>query len=529
VGTNGRVRRWRLRLGAVGLVLAAGAAGAAPAASARPSAVPRATPPTVKYFFIHTGSANPRTITPGPDGNLWFTEADGNHIGRVSPAGVITEFPIGKSKNPYGIVAGADGNLWFTERNGNKIAAMTTAGALIHEYAVPSSDAGPNDITAGPDGNLWFTEGNSNADAPDNIGRVTPGGDMTEFPLSTCVCFPIGITTGPDGNIWVSEELGATPEMNGGSDGTVDRVSPDAKQIDRFAVSTTEMTLPGEVAPGPDGNVWFGELSGDRHTIGRVTPAGGITEHQIPATNSGISTITTGIDGSIWLAKGDENRIVIVRPNFGFVQDFGVHSTPLSLIIGPDGNMWFVASQFNEVGRIHTAKPRHGYVLDIAPGFAPAVRTVRMGTLVDWILEAPGMHSVRDATGMAMFTSGPQPPVSFFERRFTAAGAYRVRDGFSGPSGVLQVPVDVPAYGTTGHGVSLTWATVPAATGFVYDVQVRRPGATHWSPFRTGATARAGTFVPHDTGRFAFRARLRKLAGGQSDWSPPRPVLVHAA
>ena len=54
---------------------------------------------------------------PGPDGNLWFTESLGNRIGRITTAGVMTEFPRHRpGSRPSGIVAGPDGNLWFTEQ-----------------------------------------------------------------------------------------------------------------------------------------------------------------------------------------------------------------------------------------------------------------------------------------------------------------------------------------------------------------------------------------------------------------------------
>ena len=57
-------------------------------------------------------------ITAGPDGNLWFTELDGNQIGTINPA---TARPSPSSPSPppapdpHGITAGPDGNLWFTE------------------------------------------------------------------------------------------------------------------------------------------------------------------------------------------------------------------------------------------------------------------------------------------------------------------------------------------------------------------------------------------------------------------------------
>ena len=53
---------------------------------------------------------------PGPDGNLWFTEFDNNKIGRITTAGVITEFLIPTADcGAYGITPGPDGHLWFTE------------------------------------------------------------------------------------------------------------------------------------------------------------------------------------------------------------------------------------------------------------------------------------------------------------------------------------------------------------------------------------------------------------------------------
>ena len=47
----------------------------------------------------HHAGASPFEITAGPDGNLWFTENVGNRIGRITPAGVVTEFSAGISPN----------------------------------------------------------------------------------------------------------------------------------------------------------------------------------------------------------------------------------------------------------------------------------------------------------------------------------------------------------------------------------------------------------------------------------------------
>jgi streptogramin lyase len=145
-------------------------------------------------YDLADAQSNPQGITSGPDGALWFTEAYGNKIGRITTSGTISEYAVPTSgSSPFGITAGPDGNLWFTEYDGNKIGRITTSGTIT-EYAVPTSSSYPEGIAAGPDGNLWFTEGVSS-----KIGKVTPSGSFTEYAVPTSGSSPFGITAGPDG------------------------------------------------------------------------------------------------------------------------------------------------------------------------------------------------------------------------------------------------------------------------------------------------------------------------------------------
>src|SRR3954467_12232651 len=81
-------------------------------------------------------AATPIGIAAGPDGNLWFTEFNAARVGRITPAGVITEYSAGISAHsePLGITAGPDGNMWFTELDG-QVGTITPAG-LVHEIPV---------------------------------------------------------------------------------------------------------------------------------------------------------------------------------------------------------------------------------------------------------------------------------------------------------------------------------------------------------------------------------------------------------
>ncbi|MGH2873581.1 MAG: virginiamycin B lyase family protein [Solirubrobacteraceae bacterium] len=89
-------------------------------------------------------------------------------MGRITPSGVVTEFPIPTpASSPDGIAAGSDGNLWFTEQQANQIGRITPSGAVT-EFPIPTVGGEPVGIAAGPDGNIWFTE-----TIGDKTGRIT--------------------------------------------------------------------------------------------------------------------------------------------------------------------------------------------------------------------------------------------------------------------------------------------------------------------------------------------------------------------
>jgi streptogramin lyase/pimeloyl-ACP methyl ester carboxylesterase len=249
---------------------------------------PVTTGPIVEYQ-VPTANGLPRGITQGPDGNLWFTEAQANQIGRVTTSGVVTEFPLPmcgptSSWNPYPmeIALGADGNLWFTEYGCASIGRITTSGSVT-EFPLPSNPSTnnpePDGITAGPDGNLWFTEDQTGA-----IGLIDTSGFIQEIPG---VGATQGITSGPDGNLWFTaagHNIGLL---------TTDGLG------ESFPIPWLPASATG-IASGPDGNLWFADLAGDK--IGRITPAGAVTGFPVvtifPAGQS-VYKITPGSDGAL--------------------------------------------------------------------------------------------------------------------------------------------------------------------------------------------------------------------------------------
>ncbi len=82
--------------------------------------------------------------------------------------------------------------------------ALTLAGTahaapvgMLKQFKVPTANSEPRAIANGSDGNRWFTEGTSFTNAPPKIGRVTPAGAVTEFPVECNGCIITDIVQGP--------------------------------------------------------------------------------------------------------------------------------------------------------------------------------------------------------------------------------------------------------------------------------------------------------------------------------------------
>ena len=167
------------------------------------------------------------------------------------------------------------------------------------------------------------------------------------------------------------------------------------------------------------------------------------------------------------------------------------------------------------------------YVTVTDSGFSPANLAVAMGTTVQWNFFGPASNSASDSTGMGLFNSGPRAPVSFFRFTYIGSGQYGVADGL-GHTGQITVALKIkPKNGTTSTPFTVTWSSATAPAGFVFDVQVLRPGTSIWANWLTGQTAKSGVFTPDaGAGTYQFRSLMRKIAGGSSANSPPKKITV---
>ena len=254
-----------------------------------------------------TSGSDPADVAAGPDGALWFTEPGGTGaIGRLDPGtGAVTEYTYGLTPNsdPTAIVAGPDGNLWFTEQAKPGIGRITPAG-VITEFGAGASGGAPSDIAAGPDGALWFT-----STGPDRIARLDPGtGAVTEFSEGLAPAgAPAGIAAASSGKLFFTEP-GA---------GRVGRIKTDGK-VEAYTAGLSAGAQPAAITEGGDGAVWFTDAD-EPGRIGRLWPASGEVQELTGGLAAGLSIgdapggIAQGPDGNVWFTqRGLLPRIVRV-------------------------------------------------------------------------------------------------------------------------------------------------------------------------------------------------------------------------
>ncbi len=359
------------------------------------------------------------SLAAGKEGNVWFTcfvetrfGFEGRpRIGRVTPAGQISEFGGGLPKNLEAgkIVAAADGNLWFTlnsfasllpdKRVPPEIGRITPSGevttfplSLDAKYGAGDLVAGPNGylwfvaasslwqispqgtiarlpfdlgqdnvttLEAGEEGNVWFAKKPISGPGSGAIGRVTPGGELSEYGSTIPSFAPTTLIAAPGGGLLFFYG-------NGGTGSAVGRISPSGELTTVAPMVLGPGKNLGGAAIGADGNLWYSVQVGfSASAIGRMTAGGQVTEFHDCLRYSqpffGPAELVLGADGNLWFTSlesrqlpgiSDPPSIGRATPSGEITQIFaGVKYEASSIVAGPDGAIWFSGGR-NEIQRI---------------------------------------------------------------------------------------------------------------------------------------------------------------------------------
>jgi virginiamycin B lyase len=250
----------------------------------------------VERFDLGAAGSRPSVIVGGPDGAVWFTRNGDDRIGRIDPshaaladaAGAAEAAEAGRPEiavvaevagAPFGLCVGPDAALWFTLMNSDRIGRLTPDGQVT-EFPIGTTGGFPAMITADED--LWFTLNQGNA-----IGRMTVTGEVTTFPLPTAAAGPVGISAGPHG-VWLVEIIA----------GQVGRIDRDGT-IEEFPLPD-RASKPHAVVATEDGGCWV-TLWGSGELI-RLDSAGTVVEQHELGAGSEPHGLAVAADGSVWVA-----------------------------------------------------------------------------------------------------------------------------------------------------------------------------------------------------------------------------------
>jgi virginiamycin B lyase len=292
----------------------------------------------------------PTAITAGPDGRLWVADSQG--IVAVTTRGRMAR--VATVSGVISIVMGPDGALWFTAHSPARIGRLTTGGAIT--YFTAGIGGQPHWIARGADGNLWFTENAATAGGRTAIGRITQDGTVTEFSQGLMTTrqdqgFLDHITSGPDGNMWFTDGLRA-----------VGRITP-AGEISEYPLPQpfADYREAIGITAGADHALWFGD--GDR--IGRIGTSGRMSFYKDPWFE--VDDLVLGRDGNVWMTHSNDydNGIVTIaritpRGKLKIVGRGLTGIEPGGLAVGPDGNLWVTEQgrTGDHVARIHAGTAR---------------------------------------------------------------------------------------------------------------------------------------------------------------------------
>ena len=163
--------------------------------------------------------------------------------------------------------------------------------------------------------------------------------------------------------------------------------------------------------------------------------------------------------------------------------------------------------------------------------YRPDSILISTGDTVRWLNVGPTDHTATQNAPLVWFDSGLLHAGDQFQFTFIAAGGYLFHCTlhFNMTGLVAVVPTALPPSGAQGTVFTITVASQPAPSGFVYDIQRKDPGVPGFTDWQIGITTPSATFdsTGQPTGNYSFRSRLRRLSDNISSlYSQPATITV---
>ena len=268
----------------------------------------------------------PVGIALGPNGIVWFTLDASNAIGRLHKGRFEKVRKPTESLEPLGLAAGADGSAWFTDARKRAVGHVSLDGTITaYDLATPVARLGR--LTLAPDGAVWFAEPTAVS-----VTRLKDG-ILTRYPVGTLTgageanAGPFGVSVDAQGTVWATLQHA----------NTLLRITPSG-DVAEFPLPTRN-SGPGDVAVDASGAVWIVELNANK--VARFA-AGRFEEFPIPTQQAGVTALAVAPDGSAWFTELRAHKLGRVRR--GVVEEFPLprrDARPFGVAVDAANNVWY--------------------------------------------------------------------------------------------------------------------------------------------------------------------------------------------
>ena len=241
-------------------------------------------------------------VAVGPDGTIYFSDPGNHRIRKIDPQGIITSIAGSGEITDWCGGYDEDENGWI----------VTDRSIPVNGDGGPAVDAllcNPTGIDLGPDGSVYFIDSYSRVRKIDPQGIITtvaggvgdPGYAGDGIPATEAVFdTPSGVAVGPDGSVYISDRRNDRVQKVG-PDGIIQTVAGNGSpgfSGDGGPATAAQLQWPAEIAVGPDGSLYIGEVSNYR--VRRVGPDGIITTFAGNGVRSGIGDGMPATDASVY-------------------------------------------------------------------------------------------------------------------------------------------------------------------------------------------------------------------------------------
>ena len=218
------------------------------------------------------------------------------------------------------------------------LSSHTAHSVQIREHKIPSAGSAPYICVEGPDRHLWFCESGAA-----KIGRFDPR-SATLHRIR-----PADARRHADRHHARRRRQSLVRAEEGATRSAASRRRARSPNLPCRPPNAG----PDGIALGPDGNVWFSET--DVSQIGRITPDGRITEFKSGISPGSQAAVDRGARRRALVQRGGRQPR---RPHHGRRRGDRIRhpraptAQPRAMVTHPDGNIWFVETGANALGRI---------------------------------------------------------------------------------------------------------------------------------------------------------------------------------